>query len=435
MAEGDNDRSILDTLSGAFDSPDSTSESTSESSSDATSDDDSVTEVTQKGWLERLMDAIVGVLVGLVLVVATCAGLFWNEGRAVQTARSLAEGGGLVVDVDSGQVDPANEGKLVHVQGDLKVAIPLVDPDFLVQAQGARLVRTVEMYQWKEDRRTETRKKLGGGEETVTTYSYSRTWSDRRNDSSSFHNRSGHENPPMRYAKFETEARDAALGGWRPGPAVLHRLPATQELRVEPAAAEAARAKLGSAPVHASDGRLYLGADPGSSRIGDLRISYHIAPAGPASFIGRQAGTDFDEYQTKAGDRLLMASAGFVPAADMFRKAEEENRLVTWLLRAVFAIFLWCGWYLILRPIAVVGDVVPLIGSVLDAGAGIVALLLAAVVAPLVIAIAWLWYRPLVSLAIVVAGAAVAFGLRRVAKSRAARRGTSPAPVPAPAPA
>ncbi|HEX8168114.1 MAG TPA: TMEM43 family protein [Beijerinckiaceae bacterium] len=422
MADDDNDRSILDTLSGTFDSPDSTSETTSESSSDTSLDGDTVTEVTEKSWLQRLMDAVVGVLIGLVLVVATCAGLFWNEGRAVQTARSLAEGGSLVVDVDAARIDPGNEGKLVHVQGELKVTAPLADPDLLVQAQGARLVRTVEMYQWKEDKRTETRKKLGGGEETVTTYSYSRVWSDRRNDSSSFHNRSGHENPQMRYARFETEARDATLGAWRPGPAALRHLPAREELRVEPAAAEAARAKLGGTPVHASDGRLYLGADPGSPRVGDLRIAYHVAPAGPASFIGRQAGADLGEYQTKAGDRLLMASSGFVPAADMVKQAEDENRIITWLLRAVFAVFLWCGWYLMIRPIAVVGDLVPIIGSILDTGAGIAAFLLTVVIAPAVIAIAWLWYRPLVSLGVLAGGAAVALGVRYLARSRARTR-------------
>jgi hypothetical protein len=435
MADGDNDRSIFDTLSGALDSPDSTPETTSEASTNIGSDGDSVTEVTEKGWLERLMDAVVGVLIGLVLVVATCAGLFWNEGRAVTTARSLAEGAGLVVDADASRVDPANEGKLVHVEGDLKTGAPLVDPDFLVRAQGARLVRTVEMYQWKEDKRTETRKKLGGGEETVTTYSYSRVWSDRRNDSSSFHNRSGHENPQMRYGTFETEARDATLGAWRPGPAALHRLPAREELRVDAAAAEAAKARLGSAPVHADAGRLYLGADPGSPRIGDLRIRYHVAPQGPASFIGRQVGADLGEYQTKAGDRLLMASPGLVPAATMFKQAEDENRIITWLLRAVFAIFLWCGWYLIIRPIAVVGDLVPIIGSILDAGAGIAAFLLTVVIAPLMIAIAWLWYRPAVSITLVVGGAAVALGVRYLARGRAAARPTTPVPTAPAAPA
>ena len=36
-------------------------------------------------------------LVGLVLIVAMVVLLFWNEGRAVTTARSLAEGAGAVV--------------------------------------------------------------------------------------------------------------------------------------------------------------------------------------------------------------------------------------------------------------------------------------------------------------------------------------------------
>ena len=48
---------------------------------------------------------------------------------------------------------------------------------------------------------------------------------------------------------------------------------------------------------------------------------------------------------------------------------------------------------MILNPLVVVADVVPFIGNVLSAGAGVVSLALTAVVAPVVIAIAWLWYR------------------------------------------
>ena len=142
-----------------------------ETASDSAYDTGGVTEVTTKSWFERLGDAVVGVLIGLGLVLATCGGLFWNEGRAVQTSRSLAEGSGLVVSADSSRIDPANEGKLVHLQGELKTGARLSDPDLLVDAHAARLVRTPEMYQWKEDRRTETRKNVGGSEETVTHYS------------------------------------------------------------------------------------------------------------------------------------------------------------------------------------------------------------------------------------------------------------------------
>ena len=63
-------------------------------------------------------------------------------------------------------------------------------------------------------------------------------------------------------------------------------------------------------PVHVADGRIYLGENPSQPRIGDLRVSFQLAPAGPTSIVGRQAGTGFAEYQTKAGDSLLMVRPG-----------------------------------------------------------------------------------------------------------------------------
>ena len=60
---------------------------------------------------------------------------------------------------------------------------------------------------------------------------------------------------------------------------------------------------------------------------------------------------------------------------------------------------MWLGTFLVLRPLVVVADVVPLIGSLIGAGAGLVALAFTMVVAGLVIALAWFWYRPLVGLA------------------------------------
>jgi hypothetical protein len=174
--------------------------------------------------------------------------------------------------------------------------------------------------------------------------------------------------------------------------------------------------------VQSVDGRLYFGTDPSSPRIGDLRISYKLAPAGPTSVIGRQAGSDFSDYQTQAGDRLLMASAGIRSAADMFKQAEAENRILTWILRFVGALLMFIGFGLILRPLVVVADVVPFIGNILGAGAGLVSLVLTAVLAPLVIAIAWFWYRPLVSLAVIAGGLVIGYGLKRWAASRAAAR-------------
>lgn len=426
MAEGDNNATIpFDASSNPLDP--------SAPAPDTAFHNDTFVETASKSWLGKMTDAILGVVLGILLVLGTCIGLFWNEGRAVQTARSLTEGGAVVVEADSGEIDPAKNGKLIHVQGELRTTAPLRDPDFLVEAQGARLLRKVEMYQWKEESRAETQKKLGGGEERVTTYTYTRVWSDRRIESGSFRRPGGHENPEMRYKEKEVLARDATLGAFRPGEAALHRLPANQELPVDSALADRLKAKFGSAPVQVIDGRIFLSADPASPRVGDLRISYRLAPPGPASFVARQDGRDLVEYQTQAGDRLLLAATGRVPAAAMFKEAEFENQLFTWFLRLLGVVFMALGWYLILRPIAVVGDVVPIVGSILDAGAGIVALVVTAVIAPAVIAVAWLWHRPLVSLIVLAGGAALTLGLRELAKRRAAAKPLAPRPAAAPA--
>jgi Transmembrane protein 43 len=380
---------------------------------------DTFTETTHESWLGRIGQSIVGMLIGLVLVIVAIVVLFWNEGRAIQTARSLSEGEHAVVDVEAARVDPANEGKLVHVGGDLATKAPLADPDFAVSTPAARLVRTVETYQWKQESHTETRKNLGGSEDKVTTYTYVRTWSEPHINSSSFREPNGHTNPPLKFNHFETTARDATLGAFRPGAAVLGRLAAAEDFRVDPAVVTPAlRTRLGAVTV--GDGKILVGVDPANPQIGDMRVSYHIARTGPVSLIGRQSGADLAEYPTKAGDRLLMATAGIVSADAMFKEAESENRIITWLVRAGGSVAIFFGFVLMGRPLAVVGSVVPFIGDVIGAGFGFAAFLMTVIVAPVVIAIAWMWYRPLISIIALVVAAGLVWLLKMGAGRRAA---------------
>jgi hypothetical protein len=379
---------------------------------------DSFTETTHSSWGSRLGQSIVGVLIGIVLVIASVVVLFWNEGRAVQTSRSLGEGAGIVIDVAPARIDPADEGKLVHVTGDLKAERPLSDQEFGMTADGLRLVRRVGMFQWKEERRTERHRNLGGSEDEVTTYSYHRVWSDSPINSGDFRHPDGHENPPMRYQQLAVVARDARLGAFQPGEQVLRLLPAREAVRVDPALASTLQSRVGG-PVQVVDGSIYIGRDPGDPHLGDLRISYELAPNGTVSIIGRQSGSDLTQYQTQAGDQLLMAEPGVRSAPEMFKEASDENRHLTWILRAVGAVLMFAGFALVLRPLVTVADVVPFVGSILGAGVALVALVLTAALAPLVIALAWLWYRPLLSIAAIGVGLAIAFGLHRLALRKA----------------
>lgn len=141
---------------------------------------DSFSEVTRQSWFSRLGAAIKAVLVGVVFFLVSFPLLWWNEGRAVRTAKGLRELGGSAVTVSAEKVDPAYEKKPVHMTAEATSEETLSDPDFPVSAQAIKLRRQVEMYQWQERKSSETKKRIGGGTETVTTYNYEKGWSDER---------------------------------------------------------------------------------------------------------------------------------------------------------------------------------------------------------------------------------------------------------------
>ncbi len=381
---------------------------------------DSFVETTSTSWLSRIAQSIIGVLLGIVFVIAAIILLFWNEGRAVQTERSLSEGSHMVVDVAPAPIDPGNDGKLIHISGDAKAKAPVTDRTFGVSTVALHLVRVADMYQWQEEKHQETRKSIGGSEQTVTTYTYKRIWSDRAIDSQNFRHPEGHANPQKQYDRLSLTATDATLGDFRLDAALLTLLPARTQLQLDPQTADALKATNANAQI--VDGNIYIGAGPNSPQVGDYRISYVYAALGPVSAIGRQAGSGITQYQTKAGDRLLMAALGLQPAADMFKQAERENMILTWVLRLVGIMVMWFGAFFVLRPLVVVADIVPLIGSVLGAGAGLVALAFTMLAAGIVIAFAWLWYRPLVALAALAIGVAAGIAIHRMAGRRAAAR-------------
>lgn len=364
----------------------------------------SFTETTQKSWFQRLGAALSGILIGLILLPASGFLLFWNEGRAVQTARSLSEGAGLVRSVTPERPDPALDGRLVHASGALRVARAPRDQELEVTPpEGTlRLIRTVEMYQWQEQTSSETRTRLGGGQETVTTYSYRRAWAEGRIDSSRFRQPDGHQNPQPRYASRAFEAEGVTLGAFRLAPDQLRAIAATEAL--VPAGATA-------------DGARFLGQNPEAPRLGDLRITWRMARPEAVSVIGAQMGEGFGPFATRAGDRLFLIEPGRVPAAAMFQQAEADNRMLTWILRLVGIVVMFLGWAIIFNPLKVLADVVPFIGSIVGFGTGLLAAVLTFLLAPATIAIAWLFYRPLVGIAILAGGLVVAFALTRLRRT------------------
>ncbi len=185
---------------------------------------DSVTTVSSQSWFSRIGSAFAGVIIGAILFVVSFPVLIFNEGNSIAEAKTLQTGEKLVVSVPASPVDQANAGKLVHVTARPRSASGRGSA-ICISAEAIKLARHVEMYQWTESQKSETRKKLGGGEETVTTYSYDKKWSSALEDSSQFHSPDGHANPqemPIESGTFV--ATDVKVGDFELPEALVDRI-------------------------------------------------------------------------------------------------------------------------------------------------------------------------------------------------------------------
>lgn len=384
--------------------------------------EDTFTEITTESWFSRIGSAFKGILVGLVLFIAAFPLLFWNEGRAVRRYKTLNEGAGSVVSLPQPRVMSEYEGKLVHVSGKAVTDEIVTDTQFEVVVNAIKLKRKVEMYQWKESKNHKTKKKLGGGEETVTTYSYNKSWSSNLIVSSNFKKPSGHQNPgSMPYRSEEFVATEVSLGEFTISRSLVGKINKTSILPVNDVANIEG---IPNARFHGSG--IYFGDNPSSPQIGDLRITYQIVAPTEVSIVSRQIGQSFEPYHAEAGGTISMLNLGIIGADNMFQQAHQSNVLWTWIFRIGGFFLMLIGVLMILRPLSVLADIIPLLGNIVGAGTGILSFLVAAPFTILTIAVAWLRYRPVIGIALLIL-AMVGVGLILILSKRGkASRVSSP---------
>ena len=408
--------------------------------------------VDNPSWVQRLGSSFKGVLAGLALFIAGFPILFLNEGRAVDTAKRLKEGAGAVVDVAADKVDPANEGKLVHVSGLAETKDVLSDEAFGVSNVALRLMRTVEVYQTVEHSET-TREKRGDKTVEKTTYSYSNEWRSSPVNSAEFHDASKRSANPPAAMPFSNEDRIAAnvnLGAFTLSEKHVKRMgekkpfafptdfkvPATVPggqyqngviyvpFNAAPAAAPSpGSASTGFSPllaaaqaatnVSAAVANAAATAITGGRAVavapvpGDVRVTFSVVLPHDVTVVERQDGNTLSPWAASDGETLSFVRDGRVPAAKIFADAQSMNSKLTWLLRLVGLLVMYFGLKKFLGPIDTLVDVIPILNGIVAMGTSLAAGLVAGACALLTIGVAWIYYRPLIGIPLVVAGLAL----------------------------
>jgi hypothetical protein len=400
------------------------------------------TETKSVSWLDRLGSSFRGIGAGALLIVAGTAMLWWNEGDFVGTGDALREAQAVTQELgDIHRLDAAMNGQLVHAAGPVATTDMLNDPVFGLSVNAIRLERTVEFYQWMEDARSETRQKLGGGEETVTTYSYAARWTPQPVDSSQFREpraRAEHRNNVLLPVEnFQAQAANVTFGAYRLPDFMINAISGATPLTVvlsEETQANLNRqlASAGTAPpethmVHISGGTVLLSASPAAPRIGDVRVGFRETRPGPVSFLARLNGDTFEQYRASNGKTVSRLSMGTHSMENMYGDAHAANAAMTWILRVVGTLCVIFGLNMIVAPLSVLVSVIPLLGSIVGAGTGIVSGLLGLAWSLVIISLAWLRFRPLIGCAMLaVAGVLVAL---LYARGRARKQAAAQSPA------
>lgn len=384
-------------------------------------EDDSYSESSTQSWGSRLMDSIKGVAVGLLLFLAAFIVLWWNEGRSVETYKSLKEGKGATIEAKAESVDSALEGKLVHVSGSVTTEDTLTDSVFNVSAPKVlSLRRSVQMYQWQESCKSETEKNLGGSTTTNTKCTYKKDWAGKT-DSSSFKKPQGHTNPSMIYSSETTTAPNAKLGAYRLPLNLTSSLASFTVLESSDEVLRQVRT-VAARPVASTSEGIFIGANASSPQVGDYRIKFELVRPTDASVVAVQQNGSFAPFTADAGGSIYMISQGLQTAQQMYKSAEASNSFMTWILRFLGWLMMTIGLSMLFKPFTTLLDVLPFLGSIMSFGTGLASAIAAFAFSLVTIAIAWFFYRPLLSLILIgiVVGVVLFLRQRGAAKKAAA---------------
>ncbi|KAL3775986.1 hypothetical protein ACHAWO_003951 [Cyclotella atomus] len=388
-----------------------------------------------------------GFVPGIFIVVASSALQWYNEGRAVRDAKLLAKAEREVAELDpSAPFDELNDGKLVHITGDITTNQGLTDPVHgLHRPDALQLIRETEAYEWNE-RKSESRRRVSETETKVEVfYRYNKQWSNRHIDSSRFQSPSNHYNPQPRLSvgRSAMTVSDAKIcNGLRIPPDLINQISSNDVWNggvittsnnqfVSPVSLERGAGLAGNdnAVVLANENKLYFSerksqsellasgsSQPGTGvsnipivrslpypEVGDVKVSWKEikAPRDGVSILAKQeAGSLVPWSHNNDGHYVYTLLPGNHSARSMISHLIDKSKTLTKILRIGGWIGNFIGLNIFLSCIPALVKLLPFgIGSLLEPlvslATSTIALGASIGLSFSVIALAWLRFRPL----------------------------------------
>ena len=154
--------------------------------------------------------------------------------------------------------------------------------------------------------------------------------------------------------------------------------------------------------VHQAGNILYYGRVPGSPEVGDVRVTFEKVVPAKVTVMAVVDGDTFKPFKAKNGKRFQTLVMGKKSGDEIIEAQKEANNMFLWILRIVGILMVIGGLKGIFGFLETILKVVPFIAGIFGWGVGIVCTVIGVVWSLIVIAIAWLFYRPLLGISLLV---------------------------------
>ena len=383
------------------------------------------TETTTTSYGSRVASSFKGILTGIVLFIGATILLWWNEGRAVKTTKMLKEAQGVTIMMENPETKDASfEGELVCATAMALTEDFLTDDQYGIRENAIGLCRKVEYYQYVEDKHEETRDKIGGGQETITTYTYSKKWVSRPVDSYKFKDPS-YKGENFVLSDVEDQsvwAQNVSFGAYylpdnlirsissrenielNPGNEILNNLNNRTKSAYEsykgklPISADSTSAEI----IHIDGNELYYGLTPNAPQIGDVRVRFEKVVPAKVTIIAQVTGNTFKPYKAKNDKTFSTLVMGQQSIEEIYEGEHQTNAMWTWILRILGVILVISGLKGIFGIVETLFKVLPFLANIMGFGIKIVCSVIGFAWSLIIIALAWVFYRPVLGIALLI---------------------------------
>ena len=150
--------------------------------------------------------------------------------------------------------------------------------------------------------------------------------------------------------------------------------------------------------VHQASNVLYFGRVPGSPEVGDVRVTFEKVVPAKVTIMAVVDGDSFKPYKAKNGKRFQTLVMGKKSGDEIIEGEKEANNMILWALRILGIVIIIGGLKGIFGFLETILKVVPFIANIFGWGVGIVCTVVGIVWSLIVIALAWLFYRPVLAI-------------------------------------